>query len=179
MSRPKKILRNIIILVILFFIFLKSSGLYLTPLSAHKASERSIHYGPSKVVHIEDFDKGKYILCKYDRWISCNTVKRSLFFFWSFGSQVIGIENDLSKPLSYTWSGGVREFYKVYGIINDDRIKKIEVTLNNGDILTQDEFYEGMFLVTWKYINTNFIDFAGIRAYDEENNMIFEEMYGY
>ncbi|WP_353092828.1 hypothetical protein [Tissierella praeacuta] len=177
MSRLKKILRNIIILVILFFIFLKSSGLYLTPLSAHKNSERSIHYGPSKVVHIEDFDKGKYILCKYDKWISCNTVKRSLFFFWSFGGQVTGRENDLSNPLSYTWSGGVREFYKVYGIINDDRIKEIEVTLENGDILTQNEFYEGMFLVTWSANDDSLMDFAGIKAYDSNGNILFEKIY--
>ena len=80
MSRKKKILRNLIILVILFFIFLKSTGLYLSPISAHKSSERSIHYGPSEIVHIEDFSRGKYILCKYNGWVSCNTVEKKLFF---------------------------------------------------------------------------------------------------
>ena len=85
MSRNKKIIRNIVVLGILFFVFLKATGLYLIPLSAHENSERSIHYGPSEVVHIEDFDEGKYILCKYDKWISCNTVKRELLFFWRFG----------------------------------------------------------------------------------------------
>jgi hypothetical protein len=31
----------------------------LTPLAAHEQSERSIHYGPSKVVYIEENDKSK------------------------------------------------------------------------------------------------------------------------
>ncbi|SHE75100.1 hypothetical protein SAMN02745784_01669 [Tissierella praeacuta DSM 18095] len=178
MNRLKKIIKNTIILVILFFIFLKSSGLYLIPLSAHKASERSAHYGPSEVVHIEDFDKGKYILCKYDRWFSCNTINKTLFFFWRIGNQVYGRESDLSKAVSYTWSMS-GDYYKAYGIINDNRIKKIEVTLENGDILIQDGFYEDMFLVTWKSPNDSIIDFAGIRAYDEDSNIIFEDIYGY
>lgn len=180
MSRLKKILRNIIILVILFFIFLKSSGLYLTPLSSHKNSERSAHYGPSKVVHIENFDKGKYILCKYDRWISCNTVNRTLFFFWRFGNQVHGRENDLSKALYYTWNMSSYKdkcYYRAYGIINDDRIKTVEVTLDNGDIFTQNEFYEDMFLITWNANDDRVMDFAGIRAYDSNGNILFENIY--
>ena len=70
-------------------------------------------------------------------------------------------------------------YTSAYGIINDNRIKKIEVTLENGDILIQDEFYEDMFLVTWKSPNDSIIDFAGIRAYDEDSNIIFEGIYGY
>lgn len=85
MSRSKKVIRNIIILILLFFLFHQHLGLYLTPLAAHKSSERGINYGPSKVVYVEDYadnyDKGKYLLCKYDKWVSCNTVNRTLFFF--------------------------------------------------------------------------------------------------
>ena len=105
MNRKKKVMRNIITSFILFIIFVKGTGLYFTPLGAHRDSERTAHYGQSEIVHIEDFKKGKYILGRYDKWFSCNTVNRSLLFFWRFGNQVHGSENDLSQPLSYSWSG--------------------------------------------------------------------------
>ena len=126
-------------------IVFQSSELYLTPISAHEYSERSIHYGPSEVVHIEDWDGGKYILCKYDKWVSCNTVKRTLLLFWRFGNQPIGFENDKTKAVDYTW-GASGQYWKLYGIINDDKIKKVEITLDNGEVLTQTAFYDDLFL---------------------------------
>lgn len=177
MSRNKKVLRNIVVLGILFFVFLKVTGLYLTPLSAHKNSERSIHYGPSEVIHIEHFDRGKYLLCKYDKWVSCNTVKRELLFFWRFGNQVTGFENDKTKALDYTW-GMSSGNYKLYGIINNDKIRKIQITLNNGEIFTETEFYENLFLFTWKADNDNqSCDFNNIKGYDSNNNIICEYEY--
>jgi hypothetical protein len=174
MNRLKRVIRNIIILAVLLFIFIKSFGLYLTPISAHEHSERSIHYGPSEVVHVEDFEKGKYILCKYDRWVSCNTVNRTLFFFWRFGNQATGFENDKSKALGYTWEGSY-QYYKLYGIINDSSIKKIEVTLSNGAIFTQTDFYDDMFLLTWKLKDKEDLYSKSIKGYDANNNIIFQE----
>jgi hypothetical protein len=150
------------------------SGFYLSPISAHENSERSIHYGPSEVVHIEDFDKGKYILGKYDKWVSCNTVNRELFFLWRFGNQPIGFENDKAKAVSYTW-GASYQYNKVYGILNDTRVKKIEVALSNGDILTQTTFYDALFLITWKSEKNENKNFKSIIGYDSENKIIFEE----
>ena len=100
MDRFKKAIRNIIILIILCLLFFKSSELYLTPISAHEHSERSIHYGPSEVIHIEDWDGGKYILCKYDKWVSCNTVNRALLFL-KF-NQPTGFEKWQIQSLDYT-----------------------------------------------------------------------------
>jgi hypothetical protein len=176
MSRFKKVVRNIIILAILLFLFLLRGGLYLTPLSAHEHSERSIHYGPSEVVHIEDFDKGKYILGRYDKWVSCNTVKRQLFFFWGFGNQPTGFEFDKTKALDYSW-GISHQYYKLYGIINDNRVNKIQITLDNGKIFTQTEFYDDLFLFTWKSDNSKEGYFKNIKGYDSDNNVIFEEEY--
>lgn len=174
MNRFKKVIRNIIILAALFFLFLWRSGLYFSPISAHEASERSIHYGPSEVVHIEDFDGGKYILCKYDKWVSCNTVKRELFFFWRFGDQPTGFENDKTKAVKYNWGGSYQD-YKLYGIINDDKVKKIEITLSNGKILSQTKFYDDLFLLTWKSDEGTYGDFKNIKGYDANNNIIFED----
>lgn len=178
MSRNKKIIRNIVILILLFFLTLRVSGLYLRPLSAHESSERSAHYGPSEVVHMEDFHGGKYILCKYDKWVSCNTVKRKLFFFWGFGNQVTGFENDKTKVIDYTWGMSSND-YKLYGIINDDRIRKIEITLGNGEVFTETKFYDDLFLFTWESHDHDdrSLDFNNIKGYDSENNIIFEDEY--
>lgn len=176
MNRPKKIVRNIILIIILFFIFLKSAGLYLTPLSAHRASEKSIHYGPSQVVYIEDFDRGKNILAKYDKWISANTVNRSLFFFWRFGNGVIGIENDKTKAINYSY-GMTGENSHYYGIINDEKIKRVEIVLENGEVFNETEFYDDMFLFVGTGSNDRFPRVTNIKGYDLEDNVIYEEDY--
>ena len=175
MNRLKNALRNIVIILILFFLFLNRSGLYLTPLSAHESSERSIHYGPSKVVHVEDFEEGKYILGKYDKWISCNTVEKELFFFWRFGSQVQGFENDKTKALDYSWSSSYQH-YKCYGIRNDAKIEKVEIILYNGDVYETTVFYDDLFLISWwESSEDNDYYIKNIKGFDKYNNIIFEE----
>lgn len=173
MSRFKKVFRNIVILAILIFLIFPRAGLFLRPLSAHEHSERSIHYGPSAVVHVEDFDGGKYILGKYDRWVSCNTVNRTLFFFWRLGNQPIGFKNDKTNDISFTY-GVSNQDYRVYGIVNDDIITKVEITLANGEVLTQSDFYDDLFLFTWKSSNDAWPIFESIKGYDSEGKIIFE-----
>lgn len=176
MIRLKKTLRNIMIIMVLFFILLRSVGLYLTPMGAHRASEKSIHYGPSTVIHIEDFPGGKHILGKYDKWVSANTVKKSHLLFWRFGSQVTGIENDLNKGINLTYELS-EEDYLYYGIINDGRIEKIELLLDNGEVLTQTKFHENMFVFTGSGPNDKFPYIEAVKGYDLERNLIFEEKY--
>lgn len=181
MSRTKKIIRNIVVLAILFLVFLQLSGLHLTPLAAHENSERTLHYGPSQVVHIEDFDKGKYILGKYDRWVSCNTVKRELFFFWGYGNNPIGFENIPNEAIAYTIDGSHDKDhydYKLYGIVNDPKVKKVEVILGDGTVLTQNEFYENLFLFTWETedYDMNWAE-TEVRGYDEDNELIFTKQW--
>lgn len=176
MSRIRKIIRNIFIIVILSFFIITRLGLHFTPLSAHKSSERSINYGPSEVIHIEDFEKGKYILGKYDKWVSCDTVNRVLLFFWSAGNQPIGFENDKTKKVNYTWSASYNYFH-AYGIVNDKNVKKIEITLSNGNVLTQTDFYEDLFLLTCESKEKENMYFKAIRGYDAEGKLVFEEEY--
>lgn len=172
--KGKKVLRNVIIIVFLGVLMINRGGLYLTPLAAHESSERSIHYGPSEVVHVENFKGGKYILAKYDKWISCNTVNRELLFFWRFGSQVTGVENDQSQAMTYTW-GMSDQYSKVYGIINDKGITRIELTLVNKEIVETTEFYDDMFLITWERKDKEKFNLKQIRAYDASNNVVFED----
>ena len=178
MSRKKKVLRNTIILILLSFILLRSANLYLTPLSAHKAFEKSKHYGPSEVVHIENFNgdkyKGKYILSKYDKYISCIRVERKYLLFWRIRNQFPpGIENYLSQSVFFlgSGSGGHNE---IWGIVNDDRIKKIEVINKSGEIFTETKFYDDMFIITWKSENGRLGWYEEIKGYDGEGKLIYE-----
>lgn len=177
MGRKKKILRNTIIIILLSFILLRSANLYLTPLSAHKAFERSKHYGPSKVVHIEDFSgdkyKGKYILSKYHKYISCIRVDRRFLLFWRIRNQTPGIENNLLEPVFFTAIGS-GEHNNIWGIVNDARIKKIEVINKSGEIFTESMFYDDMFLFTWESENSRLGWYEEIKGYDGDGNLIFE-----
>ncbi|MHB8127376.1 MAG: hypothetical protein ACYDEX_00055 [Mobilitalea sp.] len=176
MSRRKKVIRNLILLIILFFIFFNQFGLYFTPMSAHENSERGIHYGPSEVVHIEDFKEGKYLLCKYDNYVSCNTVNKSFIFFWRIGNQPIGFENNKTKPLNFTWNSSFSN-WKVYGIVNDARIKRVEIVLNDGNTFTQSEFYDDLFLFIWDTDDNFSKGYKIIKGYDADNTVIYEEEY--
>ncbi|SDH49347.1 hypothetical protein [Desulfosporosinus hippei] len=172
MSRSQKIVRNLVIFLGLCLLFITQTALYLTPLSAHEHSERSLLYGPSEVVHVEDFDEGKYILAKYDRWYSCNSVERTLGLFWRSGGGSIGTENDKTKAVAFSWSASY-EHCVAYGIINDDRVKRIELTLSNGQVLTQTKFYDRMFLILWTDKNNNNY-FEKLIGYDASDKVIFE-----
>lgn len=176
MIRHKEALRNILIIVVLFFLFLNRTGLYLTPISAHESSEKSAHYGPSKVVYIEDFEKGKHILGKFDRWVSCNTVNKQLLFFWAFGNQVHGFENDITRGIDFSY-GASHEYYKFYGIRNNVNISKVEIALYNGKVYETTEFYENLFLITWVASDGDdeSIYIKNIKGYDLNNKLVFEE----
>lgn len=173
MTRSKKVIRNLAIILGLCFLLVLRTPLYLTPLSAHEHSERGLHYGPSDVVHVEDFDGGKYILAKYDKWYSCNSVEKTLGFFWRPGDGSLGTVNEKTKAVAFSWSAS-DENSIAYGIINDDRIKTIELTLGDGHILTQTQFYDNMFLIPWTFNNTNNKYFEKIKGYDASNKVIFE-----
>lgn len=176
MSRNKKILKNIIILITCFALLNNLSYYKLSPLAAHKASEKSAHYGPSQIVHIEDFEEGKYILCKYDNWISCNTVLKDFGFLWRFGNQPTGIENKKEKAVEFTFS--ISEYGKLYGIINNPSITKIEVKLNDGTKIEKTKFYKDMFLFTWvNKKSNNYLILDTITAYNNSGEVVFSETY--
>lgn len=173
MNRKKKLIRNLLILAVLIPILFNRMGLYLTAEAAHRASERSIHYGPSEIIHVEDFGYKKMFLCKYDRWISCNTSKRALGLFWQFGNQVTGIENKEELPFTFTWLGtnvdGV-----IYGIINEPSITEIKLIYLDATVII-DTFYEDMFFYRWEGSNNN--DYPKVQGYNAEGELVYESKY--
>jgi hypothetical protein len=172
MNRQKRIIRNVIIIVIFYLFVTRFFGLFLNPISAFEYAERDNHYGPSKIVHTENYGKAKYILGKYDKWISYSKVSRFLFYWTSFNPIMIEIQKD--KAISYYWVGSDR-FYEVFGIVNDKRITKVEITLADGNTLVQNEFYDGdLFLFLFDPKNEKFKEYLYIRGYDSESKILFE-----
>ncbi len=175
MNRKKKLVKNIVIIFILFFVLINRSGLYLSPVSAHEASERSIHYGPSQLIHVTNYEGDKYMLCKYEEWVSCDRIERVLFFLWKFGSSPFGFENDLNEKLKFSWSY-MNNKCQLYGIVNDDSIKMVEIVLEDGRTFTQTEFHDGLFLFNWT-VDGGGIELDKITGYDGEANKAYIDWY--
>lgn len=163
---------NIIIITVVFILLFTMSGLFISPLTAHQYSERSLHYGPSEIVYSRDYEQGKYYLCRYDQWISVDTINKQKLFFWNLGNMNIIPKNRQDNPISYSWSS-TKEYNIVYGSINDDRIKKIEARLTDGSSIIETTFYEDLFLINWKSKNL----FKEIIAYDNDDNIIYHNKY--
>lgn len=170
MNRKQKIIRNTILLIGFSFLLFTRSYLYLDPMTAFRASERSNHYGPSEVVYMESFPGGKYIVGRYEQWISQSEINQVFGIFWRIGNAYTGIEIKENQPLTYVWSQSDYGFH-AYGIITDSKIAKIEVYTSDGSILTQSDFHEGFFILSWE----EDAEFRKIMAYDASGAVIFEE----
>lgn len=174
MNRKRKIIRNLLIIAWCILVFIHQH--YLSPVKAHYDSEAAIHYGPSQIVHMRDYDKGKYILSRYDQWISLNRVDRVLGFLWSFGRSPHGHRVDDSEPIFYQW-GASYTYYHLYGLVQDLDIKRIHLVLNEDIVLVQEGLYDGMFLFTWTAEEYDSFKFKTIEAYDAEGQLLYTKDY--
>ena len=180
MMRLKKAIRNLLVLAVLVFLFMKFNGLYFSPVQALHASERDLHFGPSEIVHSFDYDNSRIFLTRYENLISCPPIDRFLGVFWRYGAGH-GIGNDPERPLFFSYRSQ-EDNWLVYGIRNDPSITHVEVEVRSsadGDamILSSDEFYEDMFYVMWKVENEDHlaIDLISyVTAYDAMDNVVYE-----
>ncbi|MEG0773867.1 hypothetical protein [Clostridium sp.] len=120
-----------IVAIVLIVVSLKFSILSygsFSPVKAHEQSERTYHYGPSKIIKTIDLDGEKIYLCRYKDWFSANTVKKGVIK-WYPGNQVAGYPIDYSKQVSFTWSGSTNKkgvsITKIYGYVEDSEITTI------------------------------------------------------
>jgi hypothetical protein len=180
MNKKRKLIRNLFILLLMVIIVASFSAASLTPLSAHKRSERTGNYGPSIVVKSQSIKGGRLYLCKYDKWFSLNTVKRGFLGLWYAGDQVHGMENDTKLPISYSWGMNTIGKYrqaKFFGIVNNPDIKsiKLEVKINGQlKILEQKELYDNIFMFTWED-GEKLFEFVKITGLDKNSDVIYEK----
>lgn len=180
MTKGQKLIINLIILILLLLLFGHYSTASLTPLTAHKRSERSINYGPSTIIKSQRVKGGMLYLCKYDKWYSLDAVKRGFLWLWYPGDMSLGKENNINNPIEYSWEASSISnnciLGKFYGIVNDPNIKTVRLELNvNGkmEIFEQKELDNNMFLFTWEGGITSYD--GKIMGFDKNSNTIYEK----
>lgn len=120
---------------------------------AHEQSERTYHYGPSKIIKTINLDGQKIYLCRYKDWFSANTVRKEIIK-WYPGDQVGGTPIDYSKQVSFSGSGSSNKqnkmTMKVYGCANNPEITTIQlVEENETNISSYDLDESRMFIFYW------------------------------
>ncbi|GGH21788.1 hypothetical protein [Paenibacillus segetis] len=179
------------IAIVLVFLFFRLDDAYfgsLTPMKAHELSERSYHYGPSKIVREVHFDDNTTVyLGVYKDWFSADTViKQGLG--WYPGGGVAGMKIDSSKSLTYNWGITSRDkklsLAQFYGYVTDPEITSVvlnTLTLNGDDSdvrtpasMSQDINDDQMFLFIWndKDLNSNWVSIQGL---DREGKVRYEQ----
>lgn len=155
-------------------------------LKAHQKSEQSYHYGPSEILEVIDFPKGKIFLGNYDKWFSADTIKKGLIK-WYPGSGVGGFPIKENEELSSTWSGSRISddyyLYKVYGYVSNPDITKIALEVEwvkeNG---TENKVLEYKlkdhkgFIFYWNENETKY-KLKTLRGLDTNGNILYEKDY--
>lgn len=180
MARLKKLVRNIVLIAVLLFLFMRFNGLYFSPEQALHASEKDLHFGPSKIVHSFDYAGNRCFLTRYENLISCPKIPRFLGVFWRYGAGH-GIENHPERPLFFSYRSQENQSV-IYGIRNDSSITRVEAEVRRSAkgkamVLNSEEFYEDMFYLTWETEDEDSLISAvisHITAYDADGAVVYE-----
>jgi len=195
MKKKKAIIINLIIIAFSLLVYMTVTGSAFTPEKAHKKQELTINYGPSEIVEVVEKGTSRFILGQFNGYYSCSMVERGFLGLW-YGTKrsgMWGTEIDQSKPINYNQflvrgdDSNFDELY-VYGVINDNNIKKIEIDLfledAEGKIQTasieikgSDEIFGDMFFgVIEKEGMINIVYSKRVVAFDQEGQLIYEEI---
>ena len=189
MSRKRKTIITIIIVIVLGFLFMKLGDYHFTPSAVATANEYGLHYGPSEKVLLEYENKDGDVLVigkVNERAISVIPAKRSFGILWRLmGGGVTGM-----MPMRYDEdhivAGYDRKFELIYGITDIEEAKKVECSLEykNNDMEDFEVIYglemevneDGFFYLpkervdeeSWYYV-------IHMKVYDENGDFIFEQ----
>lgn len=149
-----------------------------SPLKAHEQSERTYHYGPSKIVKTIDMDGEKIYLCRYKDWISANTVRKGLIK-WYPGDNVGGTPIDYSKQVSFSWSGSTNKqnsfTTKIYGYVNDTEITEILLVDENEKNTSRYELDESRMFVFYCVDDSQKFEEIYLKGLNKDGKIIYEE----
>lgn len=178
MNRVKKILRNFILIFALLLIVMKLTDMHFTPIAAYREEEKRKHYGPSEVMQVQKLGEERFVIAKYDKWFSAQDYWPGWRFLWIGSPKTSIIENNKKKAICSRFESGINSgYYIVYGVVNDKKIKRVEVTLQTGKNFSQTKFKDGLFSLSWKDENWEDSEPVDkiIRGYDGDNKIIFED----
>lgn len=148
-----------------------------SPIKAHEQSERTSHYGPSKIIKTIDLYGGKIYLCRYKDWFSANSVKKGIIK-WYPADQGDGTAIDYSKQVSYKGYGSRIKnlmIMKIYGYVSDPKITTMlfeDENKTNTQRYVLDE--TKMFIFYWNEDSQrNKIKY--LKGLDSDGKVIYEE----
>lgn len=175
------------IVVVLFSIFITDflNSNHFTPLSAHKFSEQTFHYGPSKIVEEYDLDEIYVFLGRYKDWYSASVVQKEYGFFWDLRGGATGGEIEEDQDVSYRWSSSrIHDdlmFSRIYGVVTNPKITEIEIVLENSEdesdkrtMSYQLKEDHNMFFMHWNDDGVDY-DLNRINGLNEDGKVLFEE----
>jgi len=176
-----------ILLLILCYRLSSLSIGHFSAIKAHEFSEKTMHYGPSKIIKEIDLKNRKVYLCKYKDWISADTVDKK-FIKWHTGSPVSPRPIDYSKKVTHSWASSSaykndESLLTVIGYVNDQTITTIIVETvkeKSSDIETLkyklDDSHMFIFTVTDKKA-THFP--KTVKGLDKDGKVVYEERLTY
>lgn len=138
MSLRKKIfavLEWVVAIILLFiclyyYVFYEFSYGSFTAVGAYRASERTMHYGPSKIEKVIDVKNGKVFLGKYKNWISAAPIEKRFIKWYPGGGDEgynIKYSDKISQFIGYGDMGHNSYIYRVFGYVNDSNIKSVSL----------------------------------------------------
>ena len=186
MKRLKILIRNLVIIGILTFVFMKVNGIYLTPEAAFRASEKDLHGGPATIVHSLEKNDNAYLFTKYYNYYNCSRINPSFKYFWKYGGNPYGPENRKDQQISFGHHP-IDGAYLTFGIRNDEAIKKLSMEAQgyNHDpiFLETEDFYEDLFYFMWDEDTDFEYDYQKakliLKGFDGEGQLIYEYQLSY
>lgn len=150
-----------------------------TPLKTHEQSEKSVYCGPSDVIKTVDLGREKIYLCKYKDWFSESTVRRKIIK-WYPVNYPAGHPIDYSKQLTFNAytsksTENSEPITKVYGYVNDPKIKTIVLEDKNKETISSYELDENKMFIFALYENIEKKEVSYIKGLDSDYNVVYEE----
>lgn len=169
----------VVLVVICFKYYILAYGSF-SPLKAHQISERTFHYGPSKIVKTIDLSGGKIYLCKYKDWFSADTVKKGLVR-WYPGDNVGGSPIDYSKQVSYSWGNShIKKeisIMTIYGYVSDPNISVMVLERESGATTLRYNLDKSkMFIFNWNE-NEHKYKIKYLRGLNKKGKVIYEKKF--
>lgn len=192
MSKKKKIILNLVVLIfVCIYFFGIQGGIRFTPLGVHRALEKEGYYGPSEIINTIKEDKIVINICKYDEWYSIDEAEKNKFGLWHprRNQAHYVVENKKDKPLTinpYYFGQAIDEKHtryewRIWGVINDENIRDVRLIImddGNLEVLEENHMKGGTYVFRWdssrqSYDNSDLM----IVGLDENENPIYKVSY--
>lgn len=171
----------IILLSICVYYYIFSYGSF-SAIGAYRASERTMHYGPSEIKKVIDVKNGKVYLGKYKNWISAAPIEKK-FIKWYPGNGGEGCPIKYSDKISQFMDCGAmgRNSYLclVFGYVNDSNIKVVSLQIQDNKKKNTMKYKitsDKMFIFCLEN-NSHKYNVVSLKGLDKNGKVIYENDY--